>query len=145
MIEIDNVLVSKSVFDRKFVCDLSACKGACCVEGEGGAPLTDEEIEIISDNLESILPYADEKGQEVIQEQGIWARDTDGEKVTTLVNGAQCSFVFFDEEGTSKCGIEQAFNDGKIEFIKPISCHLYPIRLREYRNFTAMNYHEWEI
>jgi len=145
MIQIDDVVVSRTVFEKKFVCDLSACKGACCVDGEGGAPLTDEEIEILTDNLETIKPYADERGQKVIEEQGIWMRDTDGEKVTTLVDGAQCSFVFFDADGSSKCGVEQAFNDGKIDFIKPISCHLYPIRLREYRKFTAMNFHEWEI
>ena len=145
MIQIDDVLISRTIFQKKFVCDLSACKGACCVDGEGGAPLTDEEIEIITDNLDAIKPYADPKGQKVIEEKGVWARDTDGEKVTTLVEGAQCAFVFFDAEGTTKCGIEQAFNDGKTEFIKPISCHLYPVRLREYRKFTAMNFHEWEI
>ena len=145
MFQIEKTLVSKSVLEKQFVCDLSACKGACCVQGEGGAPLTDEEILLIEDNLEEIKPYMNEQGLAVLAEKGIWYRDSDGEKVTTLVNGAECSFVFFEEDGTAKCSMEKAFSEGKTEFLKPISCHLYPIRIREYRNFTAVNFHDWEI
>lgn len=145
MIQIDEKLVSKSIFDRKFVCDLNACKGACCVEGEGGAPLADNEVLEIEKNLPEILPYMNEEGKKVLNEQGIWYRDRDGDKATTLVNGEECSFVYFEGDGTAKCAIEKAYNEGKIDFLKPISCHLYPIRVREYKNFVSVNYHEWEI
>ncbi|MGB0402483.1 MAG: DUF3109 family protein [Salibacteraceae bacterium] len=145
MFQIEKTLVSKSVLEKQFVCDLSACKGACCVQGEGGAPLTDDEILTIEDNLEEIKPYMNEQGLAVLNEEGVWYRDSDGEKVTTLVNKAECSFVFFEEDGTAKCSMEKAYNEGKTEFLKPMSCHLYPIRIREYRNFTAVNFHKWEI
>jgi hypothetical protein len=145
MFQIEDTLVSKSVLEKKFVCDLNACKGACCIEGDGGAPLTDDEVGIIEDNLEEIKPFMTPEGLSAIADEGIWYKDRDGEKATTLVNGAECAFVFYDEMGTAKCAIEKSHNEGKIEFLKPISCHLYPIRIREYQNFTAVNYHEWHI
>ncbi|UTW64176.1 DUF3109 family protein [bacterium SCSIO 12741] len=146
MYEIGKTLVSEDVFAKKFVCDLAACKGACCVEGDGGAPLTDEEAKKIEDDLPQIKPYLRSEGLEAIEKDGVWYEDsTDGEKLTTLINGGECAFVAFDDDGTAKCGIEQAWKEGKTDFKKPVSCHMYPVRIQEYRNFTAVNYHQWDI
>ncbi|MCB0480933.1 MAG: DUF3109 family protein [Flavobacteriales bacterium] len=145
MIQIDRTLISKDILKEKFVCDLNACKGACCVAGEGGAPIEDEEIEQVLDQLDEIKPFLRPEGIAAIEKDGVWYRDVDGEKLTTLVEGKECAFVIFDEKGITKCGIEAAHVAGKTDFKKPISCHLYPIRLKKYENFTAVNYHEWDI
>lgn len=145
MIQIEKVLVSDEVFEKRFLCDLAACKGACCVEGESGAPLEMDEIGIIEDNLDSIKEYMRPEGIEVIDMMGVVEIDSDGDYVTPLVNGAECAFVHFDKHGIAKCAIESAYRDGKTDFIKPISCHLYPIRLSEVQEFTAINYHYWPI
>lgn len=145
MFEIGETLVSLEVIKEAFICDLDACKGACCVEGDSGAPLLEEEVPIISKDLDKILPYVDEKGKALIKSVGFYEIDhRDNEPVTTCVNNKACSFVSY-ENGYSFCGIEQAFNDKKTEFMKPISCHLYPIRLSKVGRFTALNYHRWEI
>ena len=146
MIQIDDKLVSLNVFERKFVCDLSACKGACCVEGDVGAPLEDEEAQKLEEIYEDVKPFLRPEGVEAIEEQGKYTRDDfDEEYVTPLVNNKECAYVTFDHDGTAKCGIEQAYRAGKTNFLKPISCHLYPIRVKEYSQFTAVNYDEWEI
>jgi hypothetical protein len=146
MIQIDNVLVSDELFQKRFLCDLAACKGACCVEGESGAPLEAEEIGIIEENLEAIKEFMRPEGIAVVDVMGVATIDTDGEYVTPLVgDGAECAFVHFDSHGIAKCAIETAYRAGKTDFIKPISCHLYPIRLSELKDFTAMNYHYWPI
>lgn len=144
MVEIENTLVSDDLFEKRFVCDLSACKGACCVEGDSGAPLEYEEIEILENILEDVKPYMTKAGIERVNEVGVFTIDTDGEYVTPLVNNAECAFVTFDH-GIAKCAIEKAFREGKVDFPKPISCHLYPIRLNELKDFTALNYHYWPI
>lgn len=133
------------VFDRKFVCDLNACKGACCIEGDAGAPLTVEEVDILEEELDKIKPYMRQEGIEAVFRQGVFYMDVDNEPVTTLVNGKECAFVRFDEKGTALCSIEDAYNDGKINFKKPISCHLYPIRVAKLREYEAVNYNEWDI
>lgn len=145
MIEIDNKLISFEVFERKFVCDLNACKGACCIEGDAGAPLTMEEVDIIEDELDKIKPFMRPEGIAAVDESGVFYMDQDNEPVTTLVNGKECAFVRFDDKGTALCSIEDAYNAGEIDFKKPISCHLYPIRVAKYRTFEAVNYNEWEI
>lgn len=145
MIQIDNTIVSDELRTRKFVCNLKACKGICCVEGDAGAPLEDKEVEFLQNNLEQIKPYMNENGKEAIAVQGVSVLDAEGEKVTPLVNSAECAFVVFDENGVAKCAIENANADGKIDFKKPISCHLYPVRINKYPSFTAVNYHEWDI
>lgn len=145
MVEIDKTLVSDDVFEKRFVCDLSACKGACCVEGDSGAPLEAEEIDILEEILDDIKPYMRQEGIDRVEETGVFTIDEDGEYVTPLVNDAECVFVQFDQNGIAKCAIEAAFRDGKIDFPKPISCHLYPIRLNELKDFTAVNYHHWPI
>lgn len=145
MVEIDKKLISLDVFDRKFVCDLSACKGACCVEGDAGAPLTIEEVDILEESLDKVKPFMREEGITEVEKSGVFYMDHDNEPVTTLVNGKECAFVFFDQEGITKCSIEEAHNQGVIDFKKPISCHLYPIRVSKFREFEAVNYNEWDI
>ena len=145
LVEVKDKVVSTQIFDRKFVCDLSACKGACCIEGDAGAPLTLEKVDILEDNLEVIKPYMRKEGIEAIDKTGVFYMDQDNEPVTTLVNDAECAFVFFDENGITKCSVEQAHLAGKLDFKKPLSCHLYPIRTKKFNDFTALNYDEWKI
>ena len=139
MIEIDNKIISREVFDKKFVCDLASCKGACCVEGDSGAPLLESEIE----ELEKIHPivekYLTKEGKDVIKKVGVFVIDEDGDLTTPLINNKQCAYLV-ENNGISKCGIEKAYQDKKINFKKPISCHLYPIRVTDYDSFEAVNY-----
>ncbi len=145
MIEIGNTLVSLDVFEKKFVCDLNACKGACCIKGDAGAPVEKEEEKEMKKVLSEVLPYMRTEGKQAVKEQGIAVRDEEGELTTPLVDGGECAYVTFDETGTAKCAFEQAFQDGKIDFPKPVSCHLYPIRVRKYNRFEALNYDRWDI
>ena len=145
LIEIKDKVVSLDVFEKKFVCDLNACKGACCIEGDSGAPLTTDEIDIIEDHLDVIQAYMRPEGIAAVEKTGVFYMDDDNEPVTTLINGAECAFVNFDANGTAKCAIEQAHLDGKLDFKKPLSCHLYPIRVMKYSEFEALNYNEWHI
>lgn len=145
LIEIGDKVVSADIFEKKFVCDLSACKGACCVEGDSGAPLTEEEVSILEDIYEDVKPYMRKEGIDAVEESGVFYMDFDNEPVTTLVNKKECAFVNFDDDGTAKCSVDQAYRDGKINWRKPISCYLYPIRAKKYATFEALNYHEWPI
>lgn len=145
LIEVKDKIVSTQLFDKKFVCDLNACKGACCIEGNSGAPLTLDEIDLLEENIEKIMPFMRPEGIEQVEENGVFYMDEDNEAVTTLVNGGECSFVYFDENNITKCGIEQAYNSGKIDFNKPISCHLYPIREKQFNDFRALTYDVWPI
>ena len=145
LVEINDKIVSTQIFDKQFVCDLTACKGACCIEGDGGAPVTKEEVQIIEQNLEYIKPYMRPECIAAIEQNGVVYHDEDFEPATTLVNGKECAFVYFDKSNTAKCAIEKAQRDGKIDFIKPISCHLYPIRTKQFSEYTALNYEKWDI
>lgn len=145
MIQIEKTLISEDLLEEVFVCDLKSCKGACCVEGDAGAPLEAEEIEKINENLDEILPFLSGKGRESIAKQGVYTKDMDGDLVTPLNRGKECSFTIFDENGIAKCGIETAFRAGRSKFKKPISCHLYPIRITKLDDFLALNYHRWHI
>lgn len=145
MIQIDDAIVALDVIEENFICDLSACQGECCVEGESGAPLENEEVEIIEKLLPAIWDDLSPKAQEVINAQGVAYKDRDGDMVTSIVNGKDCVFTYYDEKGICKCAIEKAHKEGKTDFYKPISCHLYPIRLEKFREFTAVNYHRWRI
>ena len=146
MIQIDDKLISEDIFSEEFVCNLSKCKGACCVEGDVGAPLDKEETYILNDIFEKVKPYLRPEGVKALDEQGTWTVDPqDGDFVTPMVNGEECAYVIFDEKGITKCGIEKAYEDGAINWQKPISCHLYPIRTQKYSTFEALNYHEWPI
>ncbi|MBT5438701.1 MAG: DUF3109 family protein [Flavobacteriales bacterium] len=145
MVEIDDKIVSTDLFSEKFVCDLGKCKGACCVKGNGGAPLTEKEVKLIEDNLEQIKPFMSEKGIQTIKDEGVYYLDEEDAPATKLIDKKECCFVYFDNSNTAKCSIETAYKSGEIDFNKPQSCHLYPIRIKEFTEFTALNYEEWDI
>lgn len=145
MIQIDDAIVALDVIEENFICDLSVCKGECCVEGEAGAPLENEEVEMIEKVLPLIWDDLSPKAQQVIEKQGVAYKDRDGDMVTSIVNGKDCVFTYYGEDRICKCAIEKAYREGKTDFYKPISCHLYPIRLEKFREFTAVNYHRWRI
>lgn len=145
LVEIEDKIVSTQIFERQFVCDLTACKGACCIEGDGGAPVTPEEVQIIETHLDQIMPFMRPEGIAAVEAKGVSYLDKELEPATTLVNGAECAFVFFDNSGIAKCAIEKAQREGIIDFPKPISCHLYPIRTKKFQDYTALNYEKWDI
>ncbi len=145
LIEIDDKWISGEVVEEKFVCDLLKCKGACCVEGDLGAPLEKEELPIMKRIYEQVEPYMRPEGKRAVAEQGTYLKDFTGTYSTPLVEGKECAYVSFNEQGLALCTIEQAWKDGKIDFQKPISCHLYPIRVSKHRDFEALNYDEWDI
>ncbi len=145
MLQIGNVLVSLDVVERFFCCDLEKCLGECCIEGDAGAPVTEEEYrrlkEILPEVWNDILPEA----KTVIEEQGVGYVDEDGDLVTSIVDGKNCVFTCYGSNGMCYCAIEKAYREGRTDFYKPVSCHLYPLRLTEYNDFTAVNYHRWKI
>ena len=144
MLIVGNALVSEDIIEKKFACDTRACLGACCVKGDAGAPLLASEIEIIENELPSIKPFLSEEGLRNIEKQGFYTSDPEGESVTTCLPTGECSFLVY-EGLTATCGIENAHKEGKTDFKKPISCHLYPIRAKQYGEYTALNYHKWDI
>jgi hypothetical protein len=144
MLEIDRTLISLEVLSRKFCCNLQACKGSCCVHGDAGAPLTIEETGYLDDYMDELRPYLSTEGIMALVEEGMYVRDEEGELVTTLIRGGECAYTVF-EEGISFCSIERAFQAGDIPFNKPLSCHLYPIRIKSYDDFDAVNFDEWDI
>jgi hypothetical protein len=144
LIELGDKIISTQIFEKKFVCNLNQCKGACCVEGDAGAPLNWEEVKIIQQDLEKIKPFMRQEGIEVVEKSDVYYLDQEYEPVTSLVNEKECVFVQF-ENGIAKCAIEQANKSGITSFKKPISCHLYPIRIKKFNEYTAINYEEWNI
>ena len=146
MIAINNTLVSEEILEKKFVCDLNACKGACCVAGESGAPLEKSELEILDNIYPKVKPYMVAKGIKAVEKKGTYVRDSDGDYTTTLVGpNAECAFVYFDETNTAKCAIEKAWLEKKIDWQKPISCHLYPIRIATRRGYDTLEYSKWNV
>ena len=146
MIAIENKLVSEDILDKKFVCDLNACKGQCCVLGESGSPLEESELHTMEKILDKIKPYMSSEGIAEVERQGVFVVDLDGDYVTPLVGGEKhCAFVCFDASNIAKCAIEKAYYEGKIKFKKPISCHLYPIRVEKTKYYTNLNYSKWDI
>lgn len=145
MIQIDDVVVSLDVIREKFICNLDACKGICCIEGDAGAPVEQEEIA----QLEAVLPVVwddlSAEAQAVIGQQGVVYADEDGDMVTSIVNGKDCVFTCYDEKGYCFCAIEKAYREGKVDFYKPVSCHLYPIRVGDYGPYKGLNYHRWNV
>lgn len=144
MFQLGNTIVSEEIIDNDFVCNLSACQGGCCVDGDAGAPLSKEETEILEKIYPIVKPLLRQEGIDAIEQQGTWITGEDGEYETPLIKGADCAYVIFDGP-TALCGIEQAYNQGLVDWKKPISCHLYPIRIKEFSSFTAVNYHRWSI
>lgn len=144
MIIIQNTLVSEDIIRREFVCKLSICKGECCVEGDAGAPLEKDEISEIAGNYEQIKYFMRASGLVTIQKQGFYEIDDQGDLVTPLIDNKECAFVYF-ERGIAKCAIEKAYFEKGIPFRKPVSCHLYPIRISLNKEYDALNYHQWPV
>lgn len=145
MIELEGILISDEVIKNKFVCDLEKCKGACCVEGDLGAPLDFDELDVMEDIYPKVKKYLSEEGRKAIEEQGVFVEDFEGDFSTPTIDGKECAYAIYDENNTLKCGIEQAYLDGEIDYKKPISCHLYPIRLSKGKALEAVNYDRWSI
>lgn len=145
MLKIQDTLVSLDLIEEFFCCDLDRCLGECCIEGDAGAPVTAEEVERLRDNMELIRPLLTPAAQRVIDEQGPAYFDSEGDLVTSIVDGRDCVFTTYAPGGKCLCALEAASRAGKLPPLKPISCHLYPIRLKDYGGFTAVNYHRWKI
>ncbi len=167
MIMIGNTLISESILEKHFVCDLAKCKGGCCVAGDAGAPLQDDELKLLEDVYEQVKPYMTEEGISTIEKEGLYVYDHDDkEYVTPLIirdkagkdrlkksedpheraraNQKECAFTMF-ENGIAMCSIERAWKEGKVAFRKPVSCHLYPIRVSRHKEFEAINYDRWTV
>lgn len=145
MFQIRKTIISEEILEQDFVCNLNACKGACCIDGNAGAPLEDKETEILVNVFSEVKPFLRPEGIAAIDEQGAFVKGEDGEWETPLVNDSECAYVIFDKANIAKCGLEEAYNQGVINWKKPVSCHMYPVRVREYTELTAVNYHKWEI
>lgn len=145
MIEIQNTLVSLDLVERFFLCDLDACKGQCCLDGDAGAPLAPGEADKIREILPVIWDDLLPAGRKAIEEGGVSYIDIEGDEVTQLIEGGLCAFATTAPDGSWRCAIENACRQGRCSFLKPVSCHLYPVRLKEYEGFTAVNFHRWKI
>ena len=145
MIVIDQTIISDDIKDNFFVCNLDKCKGACCIEGDLGAPLEESELAELEKVYDEVAPYLSVEGRAAIEAQGKFIRDYEGDFSTPTINDRECAYAIYDEKGILKCGIEQAYLDKKISFKKPISCHLYPIRITKYDDYEALNYDQWSI
>ena len=140
MIAIDKVLLSDDVVKEQFVCDLHKCKGGCCEDGDAGAPLEGEEMKILDRNYEAVKPYLTKEGIREIEKHGRYQYDHEFGWVTPTLNGGICAYGFRDQNGIIKCGIEAAYNEGRVDWKKPIRCHLFPIRITETKEHTMVNY-----
>ena len=145
MIQIGSTLVSDELLTEAFVCDLNACKGACCVEGEYGAPLTRDEANELAALQGQIAPYLSEEGRATIADQGAWVTGEDGDLETPLMPTGHCAYVIEDADKKLTCSLESVHQEGVLSFKKPVSCHLYPVRVQQYSSFEAINYHRWDI
>ena len=145
MVQVGDVIVSFDVFREKFFCDLDASKGACCIEGDAGAPVELEEVEKLEEVLPVIWDDLSPEARKVIDKQGVVYTDQEGDLVTSIVNGKDCVFTCYDEKGACYCAIEKAFREGRCHFYKPVSCHLYPVRIGNCGMYKALNYHRWDV
>jgi hypothetical protein len=145
MIKINKTLISEAIIDTEFACNLSACKGECCVAGDAGAPLDEPELDILNSIYPKVKPFLRPEGIKAIEEQGTHVLSDFEEPETPLVEGKECAYVNFSDHGTALCGIEMAYRAGEIDFKKPVSCELYPIRVQKLSELQAVNYDKWEI
>lgn len=145
MIQVGNVVVSWGVLREKFICDLHACKGQCCIEGDAGAPVELDEVEQLEEVLPVIWDELSPAAKAVIDQQGVVYTDIEGDLVTSIVNNKDCVFTCYDDKGCCYCAIEKAYREGKTDFYKPVSCHLYPIRVKNCGDYQAVNYDRWDI
>ena len=145
MIIVENVLLSDDIADKYFSCDLRHCRGACCIHGERGAPLEPDELAVLNRNIDQIRLYLPSAGIQVIEREGIYLKHTGNRYSTPLINGKECVYSYYDADQIARCGIERAFNENKISFLKPISCHLYPIRIKKLAVCEIVNYHQCDF
>ena len=145
MLQIQDTLVTLDLAERFFCCDLDACLGACCIEGDAGAPITPEEKLRLEEITPALMPRLLPSARDVIERQGVAYTDEEGDLVTSIVDGRNCVYTCYAPGGKCLCAIENAYNDGECSFRKPSSCHLYPLRITRYPTFTAVNYHRWKI
>lgn len=146
MLQIKDTLVSLDLIERYFACDLDRCKGECCIEGDAGAPITDEEYQRLCDVMPQVYPRLTPAAKEIVEQQGPGYYDEEGDLVTSIVNGRDCIFTTYAPGGMCLCLLEKMYREGELkEMCKPSSCHLYPVRLKKYDGFTAVNYHRWKI
>ncbi|SFC94763.1 Protein of unknown function [Algibacter lectus] len=145
MFQLGKTIISEEIVKKDFLCNLSACKGACCIDGDAGAPLEEDEIKIMEAIYPKVKPFLRQEGIDAIQAQGTYTTSEDGDLETPLINGADCAYVIFDDKNVALCAIEEAYNQGEIDWKKPVSCHLYPVRVQDYSEFSAVNYHKWQI
>lgn len=145
MIIVQDCIISDDIADQCFSCELSQCKGQCCVEGDYGAPLDPDEVSLLERALPLVKPYMTPEGIAVVEREGVSVPDNDDEPSTPLVGGCECAFVSWAPDGTALCAVERAFRDHKIDFLKPVSCHLYPLRVDDYGDFRTVNYHRWDV
>lgn len=145
MLQIQDTLVSLDVAERFFCCDLDACHGACCIEGDAGAPITEEEQSKIREVLPEVWDELLPRAQEEIDKNGVSYIDDEGDLVTTILDGKNCAFTCYAPGGICLCALERAYRQGRTQWKKPASCSLYPLRITEYPTFTAVNYHRWKI
>ncbi len=144
MIQIDDKVLSLDLLKKYFCCDLAKCHGACCVQGQSGAPLTQDEVLILEDILKKVTPFLKPEGIKSIKEQGVAVIDGDGDLTTPLIDGKECAYCI-NEKGINLCAIEKAWLNKKVDFRKPISCHLYPIRVKDFSTFAGLNYDQWDV
>lgn len=145
MFVIKDTLISRDLIEGSFVCDLTVCKGQCCIDGDAGAPLLPEEKKAIDENLEKILPLLSPGGRRAIKDEGTAYYDKDGDLVTTLIEGNNCAYSIFNEDGICLCALEKGYREGILPDLKPSSCFLYPVRLQTIGGMTAVNVHRWKI
>ncbi|TXE16279.1 DUF3109 family protein [Psychroserpens burtonensis] len=145
MFQLGKTIVSEDIIEKDFLCNLSACKGACCIDGDAGAPLEAKEAQILKEIYPKLKPFLRQEGIDAIEKQGTSTTTSFGDLETPLIHGADCAYVIFDDKKTALCGIEEAYNQGEVSWKKPVSCHLYPVRVKEYSEFSAVNYDKWEI
>lgn len=145
MLQIQDTLVSLDLLERFFCCDLDKCLGECCIEGDAGAPITEAERaeleRVLPEVIDDLMPAA----REEIERNGVAYVDEEGDLVTSIVDGRNCVFSCYGPGGMCMCALEKAWREGRIDFMKPVSCHLYPVRVKEYPTFTAVNFHRWKI
>ena len=145
MVQVGEAIVSFDVLKEPFCCDLNCCKGVCCIEGDAGAPVTIDEVAAIENLLPEIEQHLSPEAKDVISKQGVAYTDASGDLVTSIVNGKDCVFTCHDGNGCCHCATEKAFHDGKVSFMKPVSCHLYPIRVKKLGEYWGLNYDRWEV
>lgn len=145
MLQIKDTLISLDLVERYFCCDLDSCLGQCCIDGDAGAPITEDERRKLEEVLPAVIDDLLPAARREIEENGVAYVDCEGDLVTSIVDGRNCVFTTYGPGGMCMCALEKAWRKGRIDFMKPMSCHLYPVRIREYDGFTAVNFHRWKI